>query len=1123
MQCTKCREDNPPQAKFCYQCGASLLLACKKCGIELPGNARFCFACGTSIAPVTAHPSFVSPNSYTPRHLAEKILNAKSMLEGERKQVTVLFADLKSSMELLADRDPEEARRLIDPVLKLMMEAVHRYEGTVNQVLGDGIMALFGAPLAHEDHAIRACYAALAIQSAIKTYSQQLRHSQGLELQTRVGLNSGEVVVRTIGNDLSMEYSAVGQTTHLAARMEQLATPGTTRITAETLRLAEGFVQVSPLGPVPVKGLPEPVQVYELTGALALRTRMQASAARGLTRFVGRQTEMQVLGEALTKVASGHGEVVALVGEPGVGKSRLVWEFTHSHRTQGWLVLEAGSVSYGKASAYRPLIDLLKTYFQIEERDNARRIREKIIGRLITLERSFESTLSVFLSILDVPFEDAQWSALHASQRRDKILETCKRLVLRESQVQPLVLVFEDLHWIDEETQAFLDSLVDSLPTARLLLLVNYRPEYAHGWGNKTFYRALRIDPLPAESAEELLLGLLGNDPALQTLRQLLIQRTEGNPFFIEESIRTLVETNVLTGERGHYRLAVATTDVQVPSRVQPIIAARIDRLEPDHKRLLQTAAVIGKDVPYSLLRAIADVSDADLRDALSQLQAGEFLYERTLFPDIEYTFKHALTHEVTYSTILQERRQVVHAKILDAIETLFADRRSEYLERLCYHSVRGAVWEKAHKYLREAGVKALARSANREAADCFRHALAAVDRLSESREATEHAIDLRLELRSALHPLGAFEDVFQALREAEAHANALGDQPRQGRILSYLAQSFRLAGDYARAIEAGTRAIAIAETCGDLTIQAPANFHLGQAYFHLGDHGRATQFYSANVRTLDGDLAKERLGMAGIPVVFSLGHLSWCLAEQGRFSEGIDAWHKAMSLAEEVKHPFSQAFAKYCGGFLYLRKGEVENAIAQLEPGLSLCQSMNVRLELPFVAGFLGFAYALEGRVSEGIKLVEEAVAEAERLKIISGFSWLLGLLSYSYMLGKRPQEARNLARKANELARQHQEQGWVAWTNYLLGQIGSSEAELDTSATFGAFREAMEEAETLQMRPLLARCDLGIGKLYWGARNRELACVHLNRAVSHFREMQMPHWLHQAEAELRVLEVSG
>src|SRR5437773_3291978 len=382
MKCPRCQHENPPQAKFCLECGARVALICTKCRSELPAGAKFCLECGEAVASqATAEPRFTSPESYTPKHLAEKILTSKSALEGERKQVTVLFADLKGSMELLADRDPEEARKILDPVLERMMAAVHRYEGTVNQVLGDGIMALFGAPLAHEDHAVRACYAALAMQEAMRRYTEEVRHTHGVEVQIRVGLNSGEVVVRAIGNDLHMDYSAIGQTTHLAARMEQLAPPGSIRLTAETLRLAEGWVQVTPLGPVPVKGLPAPVEVCELVGAGPARTRLQAFAARGLTPFVGRQAELAALHQALEQAGAGHGQVVAVIGEPGIGKTRLFHEFTHASRTQGWLLLESSSTSYGQATPYLPLIDLLTAYFQLEDRDDGRRMREKLTGR----------------------------------------------------------------------------------------------------------------------------------------------------------------------------------------------------------------------------------------------------------------------------------------------------------------------------------------------------------------------------------------------------------------------------------------------------------------------------------------------------------------------------------------------------------------------------------------------------------------------------------------------------------------------------------------------------------------------------------------------------------------------
>ena len=702
-----------------------------------------------------ARPLDRAPLTSMPPYLAEKILTSRRALEGERKQVTVLFADIKGSTELIEGLDPEEARRLLDPALHTMMEAVHRYEGTVNQVLGDGIMALFGAPVAHEDHAVRACYAALAMQAAMRPHTEEVRQSHGLEMQIRVGLNSGAVVVRAIGNDLHMDYSAVGQTTHLAARMEQLATPGTIRLTAATLRLAEGLVQVNALGRFPVKGLADPVEVFDLVGASAIRRRLQASAMRGLTRFVGRQQELSGLQQTLERAGAGHGQVAAIVGEPGVGKSRLVYEFVHSHHMQGWLAIESASVSYGKATPYFPVIDLLKRYGHLEDHDDIRTIRAKITGQVLTLDETLQDTIPALLALLDALPEDHPFLQLDPPQRRQRTLDALKRMLLRESQVQPLLLVFEDLHWIDSETQALLNSLVESLPTAQLLLLVNYRPEYQHSWGSKTYYTQLRLDPLPPVSADELLQALLGNDPSLAPLKQLLIVRTEGNPFFLEESVRTLVETGVLLGERGAYRLAQALPTVQVPATVQAVLAARIDRLPPEEKQLLQTAAVIGTEVPLALLQAMAEMPETPLRLGLTHLQAAEFLYETRLFPEIEYTFKHALTQQVAYETLLQERRRALHARIVEALEALAGERMAEQVERLAHHALRGEVWDKALVYCRQAGEKTMARSAYREAVAYLEQALLALQHLPETRETREQAIDLRVELRPSLQRLG--------------------------------------------------------------------------------------------------------------------------------------------------------------------------------------------------------------------------------------------------------------------------------------------------------------------------------------------------------------------------------
>ena len=736
-----------------------------------------------------------------PMHLVEKILHSKAALEGERKQVTVLFADLKGSMELLADRDPEEARQLLDPILMLMMDAVHHYDGTVNQVMGDGIMALFGAPIAHEDHAVRACYAALVMQEVVERHAKEPYRRRGIEVQIRIGLNSGEVVVRSIDSDLHMDYTAVGQTTHLAARMEQLARPGTVLLTAGTWCLVEGYFEVKPVGAVPIKGLTTPVQAYELLRAEAVRSRLQVSAARGLTPFVGRKTELAALRQVLEWAEQGHGQVVALVGEPGVGRSRLIYELTHSQPPHGWLILESRAASYDEATLYLPVIDLLKSYFQLTEHDDLEQRREKLIRKLLALEASLGPMLQPFLALLDGSAEDPQWQALDPVQRRQRTLDAVKRLLLWESQNQPLLLVFEDLHWLDAETQAILDTLVESLAGAQLLLLVSYRPEYEHHWGGKTYYTQLRIDPLSSEEAATLLQALLGANPSLELLTRRLIERTEGNPLFLEESVRTLVETKILVGELGGYRLMQArrrsslhespelvgeravsllmktTENIRVPATVQAVLSARIDRLPVGEKSLLQTAAVIGTEVPFGLLQLITDQPEESLHQSLRHLQAAEFLYEARLFPELVYRFKHALTHEVAYGSLLQVRRRTLHARLVEAIEALYPDRLGEQVERLAHHALRGEIWDKAAAYCRQAGTKAYDRGSLREAVTGYEQALDALGHLPETPDAARSAIELCHLLGYALSSLGEYPKSLTLLSDAEGRARQLDDR----------------------------------------------------------------------------------------------------------------------------------------------------------------------------------------------------------------------------------------------------------------------------------------------------------------------------------------------------------
>ncbi|HSB81057.1 MAG TPA: adenylate/guanylate cyclase domain-containing protein [Candidatus Methylomirabilis sp.] len=1122
MKCPRCQHENEAGAKFCEECAVPLARTCGNCGRQLSPTAKFCPECAhpARLAPeAPTAPRFTSPESYTPKHLAERIVNSKAALEGERKQVTVLFADLKGSMELLADRDPEEARKLLDPVLERMMEAVHRYEGTVNQVMGDGIMALFGAPLAHEDHAVRACYAALDMQAAIRRYADEVWRAHGIKAQIRVGLNSGEVVVRAIDSDLHVDYTAVGQTTHLAARMEQLATPGTVLLTADTLRLAEGYVTVKPLGPVPVKGLEAAIEVYELTGAGPLRSRLHAAAARGLTRFVGREGELEQLREALGRASDGHGQVVAIVGEPGVGKSRLVWEVIHSHRVHGWLLLQAGSVSYGKASSYLPVVDLLKRYFAIEDRDSPRAVREKVTGKLLTLDRALESGLPALLSLLDVPTDDPHWQTLDPPQRRRHTLDAVKRLLLRESQAQPLLVVFEDLHWIDSETQGLLDGLVESLPAARLLLLVNYRPEYQYPWGSRTSCTLLRLDPLPPESAEELLGALLGADAGLDPLKRLLIARTEGNPFFLEESVRTLVETQVLVGERGAYRLAKPLPGVQVPATVQAVLAARIDRLPPEDKALLQTASVVGKDVPFVLLQGIAEQAEDELRVAIGRLQAAEFLYEARLFPDIEYSFKHALTHEVAYGSLLQDHRRTLHGRIVEAMEGLYADRLAEQVERLANHAFRGEVWAKAARYLRQAGARAAARSAHREAVGLFEGALTAVRHLPETRETLEGAIDLRFDLRASLTPLGEHERVFEYLREAERLCESLDDQRRLGQVYDHMSYYFFINGRLADARSFGQQAHAIAETLGDLPLQVTASFELGVAAVASGDYVGGEQFFRRVVQLLAGDLSRERFGQAGFPAVLSRSWLALSLAERGEFCEGITHGQEGVRIAEAVAQPYSLIAACLRLGSLYGVKGEYPQAIRLLERGLALSREWNIPIYAPPVSSSLGHVYALSGHIPEGLLLLEQASTTYEAMGVRVLNSLGVARLGEAYLLADRIEDARACADRALMVARERGARGDEAYALRLLGEITSrgDPSDLETADTH--YHQAMALGEALGMRPLVARCHLDLGKLARRTGNRARAMEHLTTATAMYREMDMQFWLEQAGAEMMAL----
>ncbi len=1119
MLCGECQQENPAGARFCGECGARLAPACAGCGIAFRPGQKFCWGCGEPLPVSESAPTPARPGSRMPGHLVDRVLTSKVALEGERKQVTVLFADLKGSTELLADRDPEEARKLLDPVLDRMMEAVHYYEGTVNQVMGDGIMALFGAPLAHEDHAARGCYAALRMQESVKRYAADVFRSAGVPIHIRVGLNSGEVVVRSIGNDLHMDYTAVGQTTHLAARMEQMAVPGSILVTGTVLSLARDAVAATSLGPRSVKGLATPIEVYEVVGAGTTGSRRQATVARDTTRFVGRHAEMATLQQALERAAAGAGQVVAIAAEPGVGKSRLIREFLQSEAAQGWRTLEAIGVSSGKATAYLPLLDTLRTYFQLDAADDPRTVGDKVAAHLHTLQEDSWPTDPALLQVLDVPADDPQWQTLDPLRRRQHMIDALRRLLLRESRIQPLLLVFDSLHWMDSQTHAVLDAIVQSLADSRIFLLITHRPEYQHPWAGTARYTGLLLKPLPADSAQQLLDPLLGSDPSLSALKAWLIGRTEGNPFFLQESIRTLVETHVLEGERGAYRLVKPLESLQLPATIHAVLAPRIDRLPAEAKRLLQAASVIGKDVPLVLLEAIADMSEDEARRNLAILQAGDFLQELRLFPSMEYTFRHALIQEVAYDTILRDRRRTLHARVMEALERVHADRPGEQVESLALHALRGEVRHKAVSYLRQAGAKAAARGVNREAVGFLEQALAALSHLPDSLERAQQAIDLRLDLRPPLLQMGQLERVLTLSQEAEAMAQKLGDEPRLARVYTYLANYHYLKGEPDLAIEYGERCLQIGEAAQDRSLQALARGYLGSSYHAQGRLREAERVLRQNLEALGAAPSDGAALQNPISFVSSAAWLAFIYADLGEFDVAIECLDRASRAAEAAGHPYLQAIAQTFAGLLHLRRGRLDEALPLLKQSVDTCCEKGLDVWYPIPASLLGLARVRLGQVADGLQLLEEGVSRTAALGVRAHLALWTAQLAEGLLAAGQIERARSVAQRVLELALAHKERGHYARGLKLLGDVMAAASPAEPAGAEDSYRQALALTDELAMRPLLAQTLLGLGRLYQQTGRRAQAAERLSDAFFRLHDMDMRPWMSNTAADLQTL----
>ena len=974
MRCSKCGTNNPTTNNFCAKCGSALTKLCAKCKAENPPTSDFCGQCGapltSSASPVLATSS--PPESASGIRVTPENSDASLVIEGERKTVTALFADIKGSTELEQDLDPEEARAIVDPALKLMIDAARRYDGYIVQSTGDGIFGLFGAPVAHEDHPQRALFAALRMQEELRRYGAKLQADGRAPIEIRVGVNTGEVVVRSITTGAAqVEYTPIGHTTNLASRLQSIARTGSIVASEATRKFCEGYFILKPLGATKVKGVSEPVGVYEVTGLGPLRTRLQRSAGRGLTKFVGRQREMDAMKAAAEQAKAGHGQIVAAIAEAGVGKSRLFFEFKAKNQS-GWMVLETFSVSHGKASAYLPVIELLWNYFKINSDDDERARREKVTGRVLALERTLEDTLPYLFALLAIVEGDDLLTQMDGQIKKRRTLDAIKRIMLRESLNQPLMVVFEDLHWIDDETQALLNLLADSIPNSKILMLVNYRPEYSHQWGSKTYYTQLRLDPLGEENADEMLTAMVGDAVEIRSLKHLIIERTQGNPFFMEETVQVLLDEGALVREGIAVRLTKQLSGLKIPPTVQGILAARIDRLPADEKDLLQALAVMGKEFKLSLVRVVNGKSDDELNRMLGNLQLGEFIYEQPAVGDTEYVFKHALTQEVAYNSVLIGRRKQLHERIGVSIESLYTDSLDDHLSELAHHFPRGGDTDKAVKYLTLSGTQSLARYAYAEAQTRLRESLRLIEKLPESPER-----DLReLAVASALVDAEwrVYVHAGEALARAASLAEKIGNIAELIRLLNLQRVLTSRTGEFHRAAALADRILELAEREGSAISFACAYHATHLARLFEGNLAGAEEQF-ANWRKYQAAPGIEALKEVS-PV--TLGTAAVCAWMMGRVDLARERIAEATAFAVALKEPFTLMVAKWMEAVLYRHLREAEPLLTAVSQCMAIREENGIR-DVTGIVDLKAWALARLGKVAEGLSLLSDVIADGE------------------------------------------------------------------------------------------------------------------------------------------------
>jgi len=1125
MRCSQCGSDNREGIKFCEECGEKMEMTCPACGAKTVMGKKFCGECGHKLVKAEHKAAeepgldYSKPQSYTPQFLADRIIKTRTSIEGERKRVSVLFLDVANYTGMSEKLDPEEVHEIMDGAFRILMDEIHKVEGTINQFTGDGVMALFGAPLAHENHAQRACYASLAIQDAIRVYGKKIRQKYGVGFRVRIGLNSGPVVVGAIGDDLRMDYTAIGDTTNMAARMESMADPGSILVTRHTRGLTKEYFQFRDLGKLPVKGKKELQDVYELLSASMAVTRLDASVAKGLTRYIGRKNEIDALTKSYEKVLTGSGQAIGIIGEAGVGKSRLIYEFRN--RLSGdHFYLEGRCLQYGGSIPFLPFLEILRSLFVIQEGDRGDIIKKKITEKIEQFDEKLVGLLPAFQDILSPPADDQSWRNLEPKEKRAKTFEAIRDLFIRFSQDRPLVLVLDDLHWTDKTSEEFLDYFIGWLTNTRILLLLLYRPEYTHPWGSRSYYGQIRIDQLSSGTSAELIHSILPGKEVVPEITNLILNRAAGNPLFMEELTKTLLENESIQKADQKYTLRVRPDDVHVPDSVQGIIAARMDRLEDQIKRTMQVASVIGRDFAYRILHAITG-AEKELKSYLLNLQNLEFIYEKSLFPELEYIFRHALTQEVAYGSILLQKRKELHELIGGAIEQIYGDHLEEFLETLAYHYSKSDNFEKAYHYTRLSGDKAIGKHSAWEALGCYKEALQALHALPDSGKKQNRQMEVFHLILVPIIVLGFPEDNLSILEEGRNLAKELGDMKSLMRFYGNMGLYYSSMGNHKEGKRYAVKAFNGAEDIHDIDAMAQSGPDLSISYAAEGDFEKAIDVaYRVTSALEKTDRKNETFG--GPTNIYSvlLGMQGSSLARLGHFEEARAICEKALSEAVKINRPITLGLCEGYLGIIHSTRGQGKPAKDRFQKGIRYLEEVQFLQPLANTWTALGYAHFLLGEPEAGIECAKKGL----RIQTQTGREWfkshhykVLGICSFER--GKYVQ-ARDHMQEAINLAVNNSEKHYMGialtWLGRILGQTDSP----DPKGALKHILDGIAILEALKTKPDVAIGYLFLGEFFALSGRKEEALDRLKKAERMFVKMKMDYWPEKTRGVLESLK---